>query len=279
MILDGKKLSSLIQEQLKSQIAGFDSQPGLAVILVGDDPASKVYVGHKQKACDKVGIYSELHQLSANASQEELHNLILTLNQDPNIHGILLQLPLPEHLDAQRLLDQIDPKKDVDGFHPYNLGCLTQRHPTLRPCTPYGIMLLLEHYDINVKGLDAVVVGASNIVGRPMALELLDKKATVTVCHSDTKDLAAKVASVDLLVVATGKPDLVDANWIKDGAIVIDVGIHRAENNSLRGDLDFAIAEAKASYITPVPGGVGPMTIAALLKNTVQAYLIVSGES
>ena len=271
MNLNGKQLSQQIQSELKAQIADFTRAPGLAVILAGDDPASKVYVGHKQKACEHVGIYSELHDLPSDTKQETLENLIMALNQDTKIDGILLQLPLPKHLDSEKLLELIDPKKDVDGFHPYNLGRLAQRHPTLRPCTPYGIMLLLEHYDIDVKGMDAVVVGASNIVGRPMALELLDKKATVTVCHSDTKDLAAKVAGADLVVIATGKPDLVDANWIKAGAIVIDVGIHRGQDNKLRGDIDFAIAEQKAAYITPVPGGVGPMTIAALLKNTVTA--------
>lgn len=275
-LIDGKqialnlrdKIASLIQDHL----AAGRRAPALAVILVGQDPASEVYVRNKHLACEKAGITSHSLSLSASTSQAELEALIDKLNADTDIDGILLQLPLPKHLDANPLLERILPNKDVDGFHPYNLGRLAQRQPLLRPCTPKGIMTLLKILNINLKGLKATVVGASNIVGRPMALEILLAGCTVTSTHRFTKDLAAEVASADLVVVGVGIPGLVKGEWIKPGAIVIDVGINRLDNGSLVGDVEFAPAQERASWITPVPGGVGPMTVATLLENTLQAY-------
>lgn len=276
-LIDGKLLANQLQEELKTQITTLVGQgkrpPALAVILVGQDPASQVYVKNKHLACQKVGIQSIAHTLEATASQAELESLIDELNQNPAIDGILLQLPLPKQLEATPLLERINPTKDVDGFHPYNLGRLAQRQPQLRPCTPKGIMAMLESLKINLKGLKATIVGASNIVGRPMGLELLLAGCTVTQTHRFTKDLAAEVSHADILVVGVGIPELVKGDWVKPGAIVIDVGINRLENGQLVGDVEFDVAKQKAAYITPVPGGVGPMTVTALLENTLQAYL------
>ncbi len=266
-----EKIKKAVAEGISARLTKGLKAPGLAVILVGDNPASTAYVGHKRKACEAVGIYSELHHLPENTSQAELEAVIDHCNQNPNIHGILLQLPLPAHLASDTLLERINPFKDVDGFHPYNLGRLVQRRPFLRPCTPYGVMKLLKETGQTVAGLHAVVVGASNIVGRPMALELLLAKCTVSVCHRFTRDLAGMVASADLLVVAIGKPGIIQSEWIKPGAIVIDVGFNRLDDGQIVGDIDFAGAEKRASWITPVPGGVGLMTVATLMENTLFA--------
>ncbi|MDH4872809.1 bifunctional methylenetetrahydrofolate dehydrogenase/methenyltetrahydrofolate cyclohydrolase FolD [Pseudomonas sp. BN515] len=274
-LIDGKTIAARLRQQIAQRVAERRQQglrvPGLAVILVGSDPASQVYVAHKRKDCEEVGFLSQAHDLPASTSQAELLALIDGLNEDPAIDGILVQLPLPEHLDASQLLERIHPDKDVDGFHPYNVGRLAQRIPLLRPCTPKGIMTLLESTGADLYGMNAVVVGASNIVGRPMALELLLAGCTVTVTHRFTKDLAGHVANADLVVVAVGKPGLVKGEWIKPGAIVIDVGINRQEDGKLVGDVEYDVAEQRASWITPVPGGVGPMTRACLLENTLYA--------
>ncbi|MGC8732353.1 MAG: bifunctional methylenetetrahydrofolate dehydrogenase/methenyltetrahydrofolate cyclohydrolase FolD, partial [Halothiobacillaceae bacterium] len=248
--------------------------PGLAVIQVGDDPASKVYVGNKRRACERTGIRSVAHDLPAATSQEALLGLIDTLNADASIDGILVQLPLPGHIDAEAVIERIHPDKDVDGFHPYNVGRLAQRIPRLRPCTPYGVMRLLQSAGVNPKGMEAVIVGASNIVGRPMALELLLAGATVTVTHRFTRDLAAHVGRAELLVVAAGKPGLVKGEWVRPGAVVIDVGINRLADGRLVGDVEFDAATERAGHITPVPGGVGPMTVAMLMQNTLEARLL-----
>lgn len=274
--LDGKAVSLALQQSLAKDVAGFveagQRPPGLAVILVGDDPASSVYVAHKQKACERVGIQSMTHHLPASTTMAEIEILIGQCNQNDAVDGILLQLPLPGNMKADALLDCIHPSKDVDGFHPHNMGLLLQRRPALRSCTPWGVMRLLAAYDIDVRGMDAVIVGASNIVGRPMALELLLARATPTVCHRFTKNLAEKVAQADLLVAAMGSPGVIQADWIKPGAILVDVGITRLPNGKLTGDLPFDQASERASWITPVPGGVGPMTVAILMENTVAAY-------
>lgn len=246
--------------------------PGLAVVLVGDDPASHVYVRNKENGCAKAGITSFSHRLPADTTSDALLNLIDQLNADPLVDGILVQLPLPAHLDSDALLERIDPAKDVDGFHPFNFGRLAQRRPLLRPCTPAGVMTLLEKTGIRLRGLHACVVGASNIVGVPMMLELLNERATVTICHSATTNLQEEVGRADVLVVGVGIPNFIPGEWVKSGAIVIDVGINRLDNGSLCGDVDTAAASEKASWITPVPGGVGPMTIATLLENTVQSW-------
>jgi methylenetetrahydrofolate dehydrogenase (NADP+)/methenyltetrahydrofolate cyclohydrolase len=246
--------------------------PGLAVVLVGADPASQVYVRNKENGCAKAGITSFSHKLPAETTEAELLALIEQLNADPLVDGILVQLPLPKHLDSDKLLERIDPAKDVDGFHPFNFGRLAQRRPLLRPCTPAGVMTLLSKTGINLRGLHACVVGASNIVGVPMMLELLNERATVTICHSATTNLQEEVGRADLVVVGVGIPNFIPGDWIKAGAIVIDVGINRLENGSLCGDVETAKAAEKASWITPVPGGVGPMTIATLLENTVQSW-------
>lgn len=271
-ILDGRALSTLIKADLRSTIADQFTQhpPGLDVILVGNDPASEIYVGGKQKACKAVGIRSKLHRFAENATQAELKQLVTQLNQDDDVDGILLQLPLPKSLDAAELLLLIDPHKDVDGFHPYNLGRLMQRQPALRPCTPYGVIQLLKHYKINLDGQHALIVGASNIVGRPLAMELLLTKATVTVSHRFTKNLQQLIPQADILISATGKPGIIQSDWIKPGAVVVDIGITRLGDGSIAGDIDFNSAKHKASWITPVPGGAGPMTIATLLQNTVK---------
>jgi methylenetetrahydrofolate dehydrogenase (NADP+)/methenyltetrahydrofolate cyclohydrolase len=246
--------------------------PGLAVVLVGSDPASQVYVRNKENGCAKAGITSFSHKLPTETTEAELLALIDQLNADPLVDGILVQLPLPKHLDSDMLLERIDPAKDVDGFHPFNFGRLAQRRPLLRPCTPAGVMTMLAKTGIPLRGLHACVVGASNIVGVPMMLELLNERATVTICHSATQNLQEEVGRADLVVVGVGIPNFIAGNWIKEGAIVIDVGINRLENGSLCGDIETAVAAEHASWITPVPGGVGPMTIATLLENTVQSW-------
>lgn len=274
-LIDGKAIAAKLRQQIAQRVAERREQglrvPGLAVILVGSDPASQVYVSHKRKDCEEVGFLSEAYDLPADTSQDELMALIDRLNEEPSIDGILVQLPLPEHLDASLLLERIRPDKDVDGFHPYNIGRLAQRMPLLRPCTPKGIMTLLQSTGADLYGMHAVVVGASNIVGRPMAMELLLAGCTVTVTHRFTKDLPTHVGQADIVVVAAGKPGLVKGEWIKPGAIVIDVGINRQADGKLVGDVTFDAALPRASWITPVPGGVGPMTRAGLLENTLHA--------
>ncbi|MCG6859826.1 MAG: bifunctional methylenetetrahydrofolate dehydrogenase/methenyltetrahydrofolate cyclohydrolase FolD [Chromatiaceae bacterium] len=274
-ILDGKAISADIRVGIKNKVdallAGGGRRPGLAVVLAGNDPASHVYVRNKRNACAEVGFHSELHELSEDSSQERLLELIDSLNGDEQIDGILVQLPLPEQIDEEAVIERILPTKDVDGFHPYNVGRLVLRMPVLRSCTPKGIMTMLGHTGRKLDGLDAVIIGQSNIVGRPMALELLAARCTITVCHSRTKDLADKARSADILVVAVGRPELIRGDWIKAGALVIDVGMNRTDDGKLVGDVDFAGARERAAWITPVPGGVGPMTIASLLENTLQA--------
>ncbi|TED37338.1 bifunctional methylenetetrahydrofolate dehydrogenase/methenyltetrahydrofolate cyclohydrolase FolD [Pseudomonas aeruginosa] len=274
-LIDGKAIAANLRQQIAQRVTERRQQglrvPGLAVILVGTDPASQVYVAHKRKDCEEVGFLSQAYDLPAETSQDDLLALIDRLNDDPAIDGILVQLPLPAHLDASLLLERIHPDKDVDGFHPYNIGRLAQRMPLLRPCTPKGIMTLLASTGADLYGMDAVVVGASNIVGRPMALELLLGGCTVTATHRFTRDLADHVSRADLVVVAAGKPGLVKGEWIKEGAIVIDVGINRQADGRLVGDVEYEVAAQRASWITPVPGGVGPMTRACLLENTLHA--------
>lgn len=278
-IIDGKAIADDIKDQLKTRVEERLQQglriPGLAVIKVGNDPASEVYVRNKRNSCEKVGINSIAHDLSENTTQEVLLSLIDDLNEDANIDGILVQLPVPEHINSETIIERIHPDKDVDGFHPYNVGRLALRMPVLRPCTPRGIMTLLsqtmEKMNQSIKGMDVCIVGASNIVGRPMGLELLLAGCTVTTCHRFTKNLEEHVHNADILVVAVGKPGIVNSDWVKPGSIVIDVGINRLDDGRLVGDIDFDKAKEKAAYITPVPGGVGPMTVATLLQNTVDA--------
>ena len=275
-ILDGRAVAEEMKERLGRQVdailADGGRRPGLAVVLVGENPASRVYVRNKRDACAKVGFHSELHELPADTSQEELLELVDSLNTRDEIDGILVQLPLPDHVDEETVIERISPTKDVDGFHPYNVGRLALRMPLMQPCTPKGIMTLLERTGQKLAGLDAVIIGQSNIVGRPMALELLMARCTITVCHSRTKELAAKARAADVLVAAVGRPKFVPGDWIKPGALVIDVGINRLDDGSLCGDVDFEAARERAAWITPVPGGVGPMTVATLLDNTLQAY-------
>ncbi|OGT32711.1 MAG: bifunctional methylenetetrahydrofolate dehydrogenase/methenyltetrahydrofolate cyclohydrolase [Gammaproteobacteria bacterium RIFCSPHIGHO2_02_FULL_39_13] len=274
-ILDGKAIAATIRKKIAEKIRVRQEKklitPGLAVISVGNDPASQTYIASKCRACNEVGIYSECHELPENIDQTTLEKLIDALNNNAKIHGILLQLPLPAQLDTDELLEKINPKKDVDGFHPYNLGRLAQKRPLLRPCTPYGVMTLLKATGENLAGKHAVVVGASNIVGRPMALELLLEKCTVTVCHRLTRNLQQFIQQADILISATGNYGAIKSEWIKPGAIVIDVGFSRLSNGKITGDIDFHTAKIKAKWITPVPGGVGPMTVATLLQNTVMA--------
>jgi len=275
-LIQGREVANQIIADIAHQVeikqaAGF-RPPGLAVVLVGDDPASSIYVRHKQKACERAGVISEVHHLPYKTSQDELLKLVQHLNHAEHIDGLIVQLPLPEHIDNNLIVEQVNPHKDVDCFHPYNLGRLAQRRPHLRPCTPYGIMKLLAHANIDIRGKYCVVVGASNIVGRPMALELLLAKATVTVCHRFTQNLHEHVEMADILVVAIGKTDIVQSAWLKPGVVAIDVGMNRLDNGRLVGDLDFETAKEIASWITPVPGGVGPMTVAMLLRNTLLAY-------
>ncbi|OOF57278.1 bifunctional methylenetetrahydrofolate dehydrogenase/methenyltetrahydrofolate cyclohydrolase FolD [Rodentibacter myodis] len=274
-IISGIALAKQIKSEISQKITQYCNTgkraPGLAVILVGADPASQVYVGSKRRSCEEVGIVSQSYDLAETTTEQELLALIDKLNADKNIDGILVQLPLPKQINSEAIIERIDPKKDVDGFHPYNVGRLCQRIPTLRACTPYGVMKLLETTGIDLHGKHAVIVGASNIVGRPMSLELLLAGATVTVTHRFTKDLESHVRQADVLVVAVGKPNLVPGEWVKEGAVVIDVGINRIEGK-LVGDIGFEAAAQKAAYITPVPGGVGPMTVAMLMHNTLYAY-------
>jgi methylenetetrahydrofolate dehydrogenase (NADP+)/methenyltetrahydrofolate cyclohydrolase len=274
-ILDGKSLAAHVRESVKQKVAlrraNGKRQPGLAVVLVGENAASQVYVRSKRKSCDETGILSKAFDLPDTTSQAELLDLIDDLNDDAEINGILVQLPLPPQIDAETVIERIAPGKDVDGFHPYNMGRLALRLPLLRPCTPKGVMALLAQSGQSLSGLDALVIGQSNIVGRPMALELLIAGCTVTVCHSRTKDLAAKARQADVLVAAVGKPGLVQGDWVKPGAFVIDVGMNRLADGKLVGDVDYSAAAQRAGWITPVPGGVGPMTVAMLLENTLQA--------
>lgn len=271
-IIDGKKVAedliNRIKEGVDRRLAKGLRAPGLAMILVGDNPASKVYVRNKEKACERSGILSIMHRISESISERELLDLIERLNGDDTIDGILVQLPLPDHIDDEAILNSISPNKDADGFHPDNMGRLAIGAPRFRPCTPRGIMTLLEHTGVDLAGIDAVIVGRSNIVGRPMALELIQVSATVTVCHSKTRDLPGKIAAADLVVAAVGRAEFVKGDWIKPGAIVIDVGINRNKEGKLVGDVEFGAASERASWITPVPGGVGPMTVASLLENT-----------
>jgi len=274
-LIDGKKISQQRIEAVAQAVKARQEKglhtPCLAVVLVGDDPASAVYVRNKKLACQKSGIESRSYELPSETTQDDLLKLVDELNGNPAVDGILVQLPLPAHIDSQAVLERIEPHKDVDGFHPYNVGRLVVKMPLMRPCTPKGVMTLLEAYGIDPKGKKAVVVGASNIVGRPQALELLLSRATVTICHSATQNLADEVAAADILVVGVGIPNFVKGEWVKPGAVVIDVGINRLDDGSLCGDVEFDVAKERASMITPVPGGVGPMTIATLLENTVHA--------
>lgn len=275
-ILDGRLIGGKIQEQIAKQVVKLRSAgkrpPGLAVILVGDDYASQVYVRHKRAACEKVGMISKNFDLPVTTNQLELLRLINNLNRDSEIDGILVQLPLPAEIDETAIVESISPNKDVDGFHPFNLGRLTQGRPVMRPCTPAGIMLLLEHTKQDLTGKNATVIGASNIVGKPMVMELIAAGMTVTNCHSRTQNLESFVKNADLLVVATGNPKLIKGAWIKPGCIVIDVGTNRGKDGKITGDVEYETAKEIAGWITPVPGGVGPMTIASLLQNTYSAY-------
>ncbi|MET0208678.1 MAG: bifunctional methylenetetrahydrofolate dehydrogenase/methenyltetrahydrofolate cyclohydrolase FolD [Burkholderiaceae bacterium] len=274
-LLDGKALALRVTDEVRdnvaARIAAGGSVPGLATVLVGDNAASEVYVRNKRRTADAVGMRSFSYDLPPTASESELLDRIGALNADPTVHGILVQLPLPKHIDGERVIEALDPQKDVDGFHPYNVGRLVLKSPTLRPCTPYGCMRLLAETGESLVGKHAVVIGQSNIVGRPMALELLMARCTVTICHSATRDLPGIVGQGDIVVAAVGKAKFVPGAWIKPGAIVIDVGINRLPDSKLCGDVDFAAAQLRAGWITPVPGGVGPMTIATLLGNTLRA--------
>lgn len=273
-LLDGKKLSSKIKENLKKETAQFIEKkgvtPGLAVILVGDDPASHAYVSMKAKACKEVGIYSVTHEMPSTVTEADILSTIQMINENPKIHGLLVQLPLPSHVDSTKILEAIAPAKDVDGFHPFNLGRLVAGLDGFVPCTPLGVMELLAEHNVDVKGKDCVVVGASNIVGKPMASLLLNAGATVDICHILTKDLKEHTKRADMIFVGVGKPNLITADMVKDGAVVVDIGINKI-GDKLVGDVDFDEVSKKCSYITPVPGGVGPMTIAMLLSNTLKA--------
>ncbi len=273
--IDGTLISQTVRSEVAARVkarveAGLRA-PGLAVVLVGEDPASQVYVGSKRRACEEVGFVSKSFDLPASSSEEELLALIDELNNDDEIDGILVQLPLPAGIDTTHVLERIHPEKDVDGFHPYNVGRLAQRIPKLRSCTPKGIITLLDRYNIELRGKHAVVVGASNIVGRPMTLELLLAGCTTTTCHRFTKDLESHVRQADVVVVAVGKPNFIPGEWIKKGAVVVDVGINRLDSGKLVGDVEYGKARESASFITPVPGGVGPMTVASLIENTMLA--------
>lgn len=274
-IIDGKAISAAIRAEIKEETLAFEKEngirPGLAVIIVGEDPASQVYVRNKRRACDEVGFYSEAYELPASTTQEELNALVDKLNADPAIHGILCQLPLPKHLDENEVILRIDPKKDVDAFHPANVGRIMIGDYSFLPCTPAGVMALLQRSGIDVTGKECVVVGRSNIVGKPQAMLLLHANGTVTICHSRTKNLAEVCRRADILIAAIGKADFFTADMVKEGAVVIDVGMNRRADGKLTGDVDFASVAPKASYITPVPGGVGPMTITMLMKNTLTA--------
>jgi methylenetetrahydrofolate dehydrogenase (NADP+) / methenyltetrahydrofolate cyclohydrolase len=274
-IIDGKGIATIIKQEVRAAVdalvARGGRRPGLAVVLVGENAASQVYVRNKRRSCEEAGVHSVAHDLAAATTEAELLALIARLNADESIDGILVQLPLPKQIRSRPVIDAIHPSKDVDGFHPYNIGRLLQREPLLRPCTPWGVMQLLERCGISLSGANAVIVGASSIVGRPMALELLLAGSTTTVCHSRTIDLEAHVGRADILVAAVGQPGMVRGEWVKPGAVVIDVGINRLPDGRLVGDVDYAPAAERASWITPVPGGVGPMTVAMLMRNTLEA--------
>ena len=273
-ILDGKALSNKIKDRVSQEVKKLKAgglTPGLAVVVVGDDPASHTYVRMKQKACESTGIYSIIHKMPLDISEEKILETIEMMNKNPNIHGILVQLPLPAHIDTNKVLETIDPIKDVDGFHPFNAGKLNLGLDGFVPCTPLGVMKLLEEYNINPKGLDVCIVGASNIVGKPMMNLLLNQFATVNICHIHTKDLKAHTQKADMVIVGVGKINLITQEMVKDGAIVIDIGINKNDQSKLVGDVDYESVSKKCSFITPVPGGVGPMTIAMLLENTLKA--------
>jgi len=280
-VIDGKALATKMKDEMSLEVTALKQQhgraPGLAVLIVGDDPASHVYVRNKKLACEKIGFDSFSYELPADTTQQHLLGLITELNSDPKVDGILVQLPVPAHINPETIITAISPKKDVDGFHPCNIGRLTVRMPTFRSCTPYGCMKLLEETGVDLHGKEAVVVGASNMVGRPMALELLIAGATTTVCHRFTENLQSHIERADVVVAAAGKQGLIKGEWIKEGAIVIDVGIHRLEDGSLTGDVDFDAASKRAGWITPVPGGVGPMTITMLMANTIMSFKIHVG--
>ena len=271
-IIDGKKIAKDLRIKIANEVKTLKRPPGLAVILVGEDPASAVYVRNKELACKEAGFFSDKIIKSENTTEEQLLEEVERLNNNPHIDGILVQLPLPSHINANKVIEHISPLKDVDGFHSENIGKLMQNKSHLRPCTPKGVMTILSSIDCKVIGMNCVVVGASNIVGRPMAMELLNARGTVTICNSKTKDLAGVVSRADIVVVGVGIPEMVKGDWVKDGAIVIDVGVNRLEDGRLVGDVDFDAIKEKAGAITPVPGGVGPMTIATLLENTLIAY-------
>jgi len=275
ILIDGKQASREIRDALRAEAARLKAAtgivPGLAVILVGENPASRIYVGSKEKACEEAGFLSRVYRVPAETAERDILKRIRMLNDDRKIHGILVQLPLPAHIRAEAVIEAIDPRKDVDGFHPYNTGRLFSGNPLHRPCTPLGILTLLDRYGIVMEGKEAVIVGRSNIVGKPLALMLLSRNATVTVCHTRTKNLPEVTRRAEILVAAAGKAEMIEARMVRDGAVVIDVGVNRGADGRLVGDVAFAGAAEKASHITPVPGGVGPMTIAMLLKNTLQA--------
>ncbi|MEW6544514.1 MAG: bifunctional methylenetetrahydrofolate dehydrogenase/methenyltetrahydrofolate cyclohydrolase FolD [Nitrospirota bacterium] len=280
-LIDGKALAQTIRERIAKDVADLVARtgvrPGLAAILVGDDPASKLYVKNKQKACDAAGIYVDEHKLPASTTQAELLALVEKMNSDPKIHGILVQLPLPKQIDSKVILDAVSPAKDADGFHPYNVGRLVEGNPLFTPCTPKGVVKMIESTGVSIEGKRAVVVGRSNIVGKPAALLLLHRHATVTICHSKTKDLPGVCREADILVVAIGKARFVTADMVRDGALVIDVGVNRLEDGTFVGDVDFGPVSQKAGWISPVPGGVGPMTIAMLLDNTLESAKRAAG--
>lgn len=280
-LIDGRAVASRLRARLKEEVKGLQAEkgitPGLGVILVGEDPASKVYVGMKEKACKEIGIRSYVYRLPQDTSEEEILRLIDYLNKNPEVNGILVQLPLPGHVSTEKVLESLSPDKDVDGFHPYNVGRLVAGNPSFIPCTPLAIIKLLDEYGIPIEGKEAVVVGRSNIVGKPISLLLLQRNATVTICHSRTRDLPAVIHRAQILVVAVGRARMVKGEWIREGAVVIDVGVNRLEDGSLCGDVDFREASKRASFITPVPGGVGPMTITMLLHNTIQAARLQMG--
>jgi methylenetetrahydrofolate dehydrogenase (NADP+)/methenyltetrahydrofolate cyclohydrolase len=271
-IIDGNKIAQKLRAEIAKEVKTLQRPPGLSVILIGDDPSSKIYARNKERACVEAGFYSDKINKSSNITEEELISEIERLNNNNNIDGILVQLPLPSHIDAEKILESISPEKDVDGFHSVNSGKLMQKKPFLRHCTPKGIMKILSTINFNVKGMDCIVIGSSNIVGRPMAIELLNAGGTVTICESVNKHIVQKVQKADLVVSAVDIPGIVKSDWVKDGAIVIDVGLNQIENGNLSGDVDFEGVKQKAAWITPVPGGVGPMTIATLLENTLIAY-------
>ena len=271
-IIDGKEIAKNLRFKISEEVKKLDRPPGLAVILVGEDPASAVYVRNKERACNDAGFFSDKIIKSENITEEQLLEEVDRLNHDPQIDGILVQLPLPSHINANKVIEHISPLKDVDGFHSENIGKLMQNKSHLRPCTPKGVMTMLASIGCEVMGMNCVVIGASNIVGRPMAMELLNARGTVTICNSKTKNVAEKVMQADIVVVGVGIPKMVKGDWVKDGAVVIDIGINRLDDGSLVGDVDFDAIKDKASAITPVPGGVGPMTIATLLENTLIAY-------